>query len=703
VIAPNPSIYKKLTSLLIIAFLTFTFALGGTALVLINNAPVAGNPFDGGAVPRSQLTTFTHYRPYAIHTQPLFNASGVNNAVAHALVNTLNRNFPGGVDGLWNGSSTVANAGHFSLAARRALYGDNTTDSTANPGAIFVRLFEPIGAGTPITGGGGVNSPSDLSSFTTRGGIARWWQVTHVHNGMMTLMMVEPYRASIFNHVTNPSTDYGTSILRNNLMTDFTGGTTGAVTGGVLGRFPQSVRNLIVPGSTTTNAAFVGGFSLWGNNVAATDLIWQVSAGEILSGSATTGWNLPVWSSQFQDSFQSNIGGVVTGRVWTGSQVTGTGVNQPNSLGIFTGAGSFEWFPLSFVHGIESSNPFMGVRPALRINLTELINLSEPPVPQLPAPANLRIIPSDHSGITWDAVTGVSGYAIYMNNERVATTGQWLTSWAPGNLELPATGSATFAVRALHANTARVSNLSSTVSVTFSTLARPTPRISGTTVSWDSVTGATRYHVMIREIPWREGGFSHDVWNVTGTTFDISSIIPDRIRVSINVQAATQAFYTHNSEWSSTGGGWIFYPSLASIFETPVDVTQGDNILMNTLFPTQTDYRAEIRVGDWVKSNSTGNTVFRQVDNIGSGANPTVTLGLTIQDIFDPAEGLAELIAYVHGLGLVSTDFDNDADWNTFTRALFYAENAIHNVGNLSASELEDITQALRDALDLRN
>ena len=176
-------------------------------------------------------------------------------------------------------------------------------------------------------------------------------------------------------------------------------------------------------------------------------------------------------------------------------------------------------------------------------------------------------------------------------------------------------------------------------------------------------------------------------WTVISGTATIADPLSPNTTVTIhgNTNATIQANF---------GYPW-------RMFTTTADNTP-DNILMNTLFPTQIDYRTEIRVGDWVKSLYHGNPIARQVDAIGGGANPTVTLGAKVGSIQTPGEGLAELISEALSLNLERSDFDSDADWNTFTNALFNAENAIFYLDTLSAAEVVAYSEALRVALTLR-
>ena len=138
------------------------------------------------------------------------------------------------------------------------------------------------------------------------------------------------------------------------------------------------------------------------------------------------------------------------------------------------------------------------------------------------------------------------------------------------------------------------------------------------------------------------------------------------------------------------------------VFVTSAD-TAPDNILMNTLFPTQIEYRTEIRVGDWVLSIHSGNPIMREVDEIGSGSNPMVTLGRTVGTIVSPEEGLAELVNMALALDLERSDFNSDADWNTFTEALSNAENALFHLDNLTPAEITTLAEILRAALVARS
>ena len=145
-----------------------------------------------------------------------------------------------------------------------------------------------------------------------------------------------------------------------------------------------------------------------------------------------------------------------------------------------------------------------------------------------------------------------------------------------------------------------------------------------------------------------------------------------------------------------------FPPRQETIFLTPANTTSSDTILMNTLFPTQLDYRTAIAVGDWVKSLYHGVPIMRRIDAIGSGSNPIVTLGMTIGHVISPGEGLAELINVALDLDLQRVDFATDADWDAFTRALYNAQNAAFYLDTLTTVQIIATADVLRDALALR-
>ena len=663
--AANPSIYKKLTTLLIVGFLTFTFALGGTALAIINM---------GGNIGASTSIA-------------LFGTNGaINTTQAQNILNNLN-------------------------AARTNVVNRDTQ----------FRLFSS-------TGTADVNRLSNLN-----------WRMTNISGDRVTFWASGAYRDSVFHPVLGQASSvYSTSQLRDNVLANFTTLTSG---------WTPAVRdaNILTQGTSTNNAntsdrmwipsagevqnlgtwglsnaqrgytangfdgtAWLRNMTAWGSDTTAAmhwreririGTCWYVSYGYYDCNYGYSGWTTnqsslrPIGHSWTEDggcSWYSDDGSWCQGGWITINHIVTGHQSQMITIPGTFGSASHVNLTGANVNGATVSGN-RAVRPALHISLAALDLAVNPP---LATPTNINL---NENTLTWNAVTGATGYAIYRGTTRVGTVGNVTTANMNTWWTWPTTGSQVIGVRALHSNTAQNSAIGAGPNVTFATLGVPAPTLTGSILSWPAITHATHYEIAVGS-----GVAPPIVTTITGTSVDLSNHITEIGDHVIRIRATNNLFNHHDSAWNTVASAPVYIIRFSHVFVTTTDITQNNTILMNILFPTQIDYRTELRVGDWIKSIHGSHPIMRQVDAIGSGANPIVILGMTIASEINPAEGLAELISYTLSLNLTSADFDNNADWNTFTRALFYAENATHNLSNLTVTEVKNITEALRDALDLR-
>jgi len=667
-----------------VAFLTFTFALGGTALAIINSG--------GGGLIAGMVV-------------PLFDGNGnIQTTQASTILANMN-------------------AGRTQILNRD----------------IEFRLFTQAGSG-------------DVQTLSNLG-----WRMTHINGDRITFWASGAYRNSQFNmQPSAASHNYANSTLRSNVLGNF---------GTLTSAWTPAVRdaNILTQGTTLQNANTndrmwipsaqeVQASGTWGltqgqrayaangnlgnawlrsSVVAGTasstpvqawrerhrntsnqgishysDGLWTTNQASlrsigttfIITNESDYGWY--TWGSGQVVSHHTEMRSQTMGTFGSANTIASSGLG-PNTTSIGSTSGSFEWhwnvFPAS-----------ASVRPALHVSLAALNNALNPP---LPAPTATR----NDTMLSWNAVTGAGSYGIYRDGVRVTTTTATsidLTDAVFGTW--PVTGNRVMTVRAIHpTNAAQNSALSTGVTITFSRLATPVISIIGNTLSWPAIPGTTSYHVILNgsvSLPITSDlsgsfGFSATIGgggvrsvNLLNLMMHFINVVPDTENFTITLEALGNGFNVNDSLISNSLS--FARPLGPRMFVTSINLMASDTMLMNDLFPTQIEYREHLRVGDWVMSAYGAHMIFRQIDAIAGGANPTVTLGAIVGN--NPGEGLAELVSYALDLSLERADFATDGDWNTFTDALFNAENAIYFLDPLSPAEIMVYADILRAALALR-
>ena len=399
--------------------------------------------------------------------QSLFETTGINRDVADELLKILRA-----VSG--NNLNATRDASHFSEWARGEPDELVPTAETVNitimvegvptptpfplyqflSGSVYLQLFEQIG-----TAPGNLNpfpaSEADIiSQFTSR-----MWQVVYMRDGVVTLWMTEPYRASQFGGTQGTIVQYADSLLRPNLLNDFTGNTDGdlsGVVGGVLGYFPAAVSTIVpmdeIEWQDQDNQPIVFGGSLAEarpfNNPQTQDMIWIPSHYEVARQTGCTArWGQRsggllincnrhgLWQmSGFDRSFMNHVGWTVAGvtDAWLRSGST-SGANVASSIWHGTGnaSGNGSGWPQSF-----------GIRPAIHIDIASLLETPlEAPVVTVTRPAANQLIAS------WNGIQDAVSYRIRVNN-----SGAWQTQTATTFVHtITTTGTTTFEVQAISA------------------------------------------------------------------------------------------------------------------------------------------------------------------------------------------------------------------------------------------------------------
>jgi len=166
-----------------------------------------------------------------VYNQPLFRTDGINEDAVEALIDAM-RGAANGADPM-TASLTAAD---FSRWVRR----DAGVYNPSQPGTLLVDLFDNLSVS-------GVNA-SNINALSRQ-----MWQPVFLQDGILTLWMDTPYRASMFSPSNFTSGEapnlYLNSVIRSNILNDFVGHTgTGPPNAiSVLGNFNADVRNAIVP------------------------------------------------------------------------------------------------------------------------------------------------------------------------------------------------------------------------------------------------------------------------------------------------------------------------------------------------------------------------------------------------------------------------------------------------------------------------
>ena len=365
--------------MLSVAFLTFTFALGGTAFAVLGSNRT---PAQAGDITRPPFQISEYYHIHTIPGGSLFNPTahaqpGINPTVATNLINTLNT-----ISG--NNLSATRTMEDFSNWATQPQH------ISQEHGAIYIDLFGQVG--DPEAGVVAIPNHGSIESITQF--TSRLWRLVYIRDGIATFMMSEPYRNHEFGGIHGGGTLYANSSIRPALLHDFTGSPGGgATTGGVLSHFPSSVRDTLrgsqpwQASQPNVDGAATGNGVPFNNPSVGSDIIWLPSFYEMLRHPVDgfTNWSTVTGTAPNMEMAVLGYGnrhglwrmnGFDRGMVSVASFFGLPGVSNQSwsrsgRVDINVAAATLVWSGGASA-GSSSVSPF-GVRPALHVSLLDLV------------------------------------------------------------------------------------------------------------------------------------------------------------------------------------------------------------------------------------------------------------------------------------------------------------------------------------------
>ena len=208
---------------------------------------------------------------------------------------------------------------------------------------------------------------------------------------------------------------------------------------------------------------------------------------------------------------------------------------------------------------------------------SRLCDLTRPPVPGAVGQLGSATGAYARVGVTWDAVTGATGYTVQWKSGEESFSSARETAVTTNSATVsPLANGAAFMVRVSASNTAGDSEWSGAVTATTPVLAAPANVVvtrgdGRLDVSWDAVEGAEQYTVQ-----WTSGGRPFaDSREITAETN--AATVPDLANGTTYTLRVRAANAGGESDWSATETGMPQVPAP----ETPenLTVTTGDTTL----------------------------------------------------------------------------------------------------------------------------
>jgi len=287
--------------------------------------------------------------------------SGINQTVLTELLAILNSNEIGGI----NSTKTALN------------FSNIATDGTSiGQGGLYIRLFEPTTDGT-----NGNVAKFTTSQYANHGtiGEGKWWRMTYLCDGILTLYMADPYTATTFGRYNT----YSTTTVRDQILTDFMGSSsaTTPTSNSVLGKFPSAV-GMIATGLDVLWDDNQGDSSVWGGTqmtnqpIPDSDRIFLPSHYEITNATSTVNAECGDRTSYIGKTGQTKCGGLWQMNAYDAGYSSGStdfidswlrSTDNGNYAGKNDATGVRSYFDL-----YSSSSKTSGVRPAINIKLSAL-------------------------------------------------------------------------------------------------------------------------------------------------------------------------------------------------------------------------------------------------------------------------------------------------------------------------------------------